>query len=110
VSVVAVRWIPDGRRPFDDEAGSVNRDLEEAMKAAVGDRLIVHGHHLGEPERDAEIIAVLGEAGEPPFKVRWSDDGHVSELFPGSDASVEHFEHRTVKPARTAGRVPRPPV
>jgi hypothetical protein len=24
--------------------------------------------------------------------VRW-DDGHVSEVFPGSDASVRHLEH-----------------
>jgi hypothetical protein len=25
--------------------------------------------------------------------VRWEDDGRVSEVFPGSDAHVRHFEH-----------------
>ena len=69
------------------------------MKAEVGDRIIIHGHRVGEPDRDGEILKVLGDDGAPPYKVRWSDDGHVSEYFPGSDASVEHFEHTIVKRA-----------
>ncbi len=72
------------------------------MKAQVGDRMVVHGHRLGEPERDGEILAVLGEDGGPPYRVRWSDDGHVSEYFPGSDASVEHFTHG--RPGRRGAR------
>lgn len=71
------------------------------MKAEAGDRLVVHGHRQGEPERDAEIIEVLGEDGGPPFRVRWSDDGHESIFFPGSDSSVEHLHHRVVNRART---------
>jgi hypothetical protein len=59
--------------------------------AAPGDRLVVRSHHVGEPERDAEILEVLGERGRPPFRVRWQDTGHESVLFPGSDAIVEHF-------------------
>lgn len=70
------------------------------MKAEAGDRLIVHGHHLGEAERDAEILEVLGDDGDPPFRVRWSEDGHESLFFPGSDASVEHLQHRVVKRVR----------
>lgn len=70
------------------------------MKAEAGDRLVVHGHRLGEPERDAEILEVLGDDGGPPFRVRWSDDGHESIFFPGSDASVEHTHHRVVKRAK----------
>jgi hypothetical protein len=70
------------------------------MKAEAGDRLVVHGHRIGEPERDAEILEVLGEDGQPPFRVRWSDDGHESIFFPGSDASVEHVHHRIVKKAK----------
>jgi hypothetical protein len=54
---------------------------------------VVKGHHTGEPARDAEILEVLGENGAPPYVVRWTDDGHVSEFFPGSDATVHHFEH-----------------
>lgn len=74
------------------------------MKATVGDRLVIRGHHQGEPPRDAEVIEVLGEDGGPPFRVRWSDDGHESLVFPGSDASVEHLEHPAGRPARRPRR------
>ena len=56
---------------------------------SVGDRLVVHAHHLGSAARDAEILEVLDEGG--PYRVRWQDDGHVSIIYPGSDVSVEHF-------------------
>jgi len=61
------------------------------MRAAPGDRLVVKGHHVGEPDRDAEILEVRGENGDPPYFVRWSDDGHEGLFFPGTDAEVEHF-------------------
>jgi len=63
------------------------------VKAAVGDRIVIHGHHIGDPDRDAEIVEVRGEDGGPPFVVRWGEDGHQSLFFPGPDASVEHYEH-----------------
>ncbi|MEX2420601.1 MAG: DUF1918 domain-containing protein, partial [Actinomycetota bacterium] len=60
--------------------------------------------------RDGEILEVLGEAGGPPYVVRWSDDGHVSRIFPGSDAYVEHFVHRRARrPAAAARPGRRPP-
>lgn len=62
------------------------------MHAAVGDRLVIKGHHVGEPDRDAEILEVRGENGDPPYFVRWSDDGHQGLFFPGSDAEVEQFK------------------
>ena len=74
------------------------------MKAAVGDRLVVKGHHVGEHDRDAEILEVRGGNGEPPYLVRWDDDGHEGLVFPGSDARVEHLEHATRTPRRRAGR------
>jgi Domain of unknown function (DUF1918) len=61
------------------------------MKANVGDRLVIKGHHVGEPDRDAEILEVHGEDGAPPYLVRWEEDGHEGLLFPGPDASIEHF-------------------
>ncbi len=64
------------------------------MRAAVGDRLIIKGHEVGEPDRDAEILEIHGEDGAPPYQVRWSDDGHEGLFFPGSDAEIEHFPHR----------------
>ena len=62
------------------------------MHASVGDRLIVHGTHVDDPVRDGEIIEVRGKNGEPPYVVRWSDDGHEGFVFPGPDATVQHFE------------------
>ena len=61
------------------------------MQATEGDRIVVRGHHVGEPDRDAEILEVHGDDGTPPFLVRWSDDGHEGLYFPGPDAIVEHF-------------------
>jgi hypothetical protein len=61
------------------------------LRAQPGDRLLIRSHHTGEPERDAEILEVLGEDGAPPFVVRWEDDGHVSRLYPGTDAYVQHL-------------------
>jgi len=68
-------------------------EMNATLRAAAGDRLVIRRHHLGEPDRDGEILETLGDDGTPPFRVRWSDDGHESVLFPGSDATVEHFEH-----------------
>jgi hypothetical protein len=65
------------------------------MKASVGDRLVIKGHYVGEPDRDGEILEVHGEDGAPPYLVRWSDDGHVGLFFPSTDAAVEHFEQHT---------------
>lgn len=61
------------------------------MKAQVGDRLVIKGHRMGEPDRDAEILEVRGPDGSPPYYVRWSDDGHEGLVFPGPDASVDHY-------------------
>jgi hypothetical protein len=63
------------------------------MRAEVGDRLVIHGLHVDDPVRDGEILEVRGENGAPPYVVRWSDDGHEAFVFPGPDATVQHFEH-----------------
>lgn len=68
------------------------------MKAHVGDRLVVHGHRVGEPDRDAEILEVRGSDGTPPYRVRWSDDGHEALVFPGSDAYIQAFTHDGEQP------------
>lgn len=60
------------------------------LRAAVGDRLVVEGHHQGEAKRDGEIVEVLGADGAPPYVVRW-DDGTTSQLYPSSDVSIQHF-------------------
>jgi hypothetical protein len=63
----------------------------KAIRAVAGDRLVVRGHRLGERERDAEILEVLGSDGGPPFRVRWADTGRETLLFPGPDALVDHI-------------------
>lgn len=63
------------------------------MKASKGDRLIIKGHRVGEPDRDALILEVRGPDGSPPYLVRWAEDGHEGLFFPGSDARVQHHEH-----------------
>ena len=64
------------------------------LQAEPGDRLIIHGHRQGEPERDAEILETRGPDGSPPFLVRWSDTGHEAIFYPASDAAVEHIVRR----------------
>ena len=59
------------------------------MRAAVGDRLIIKGHHVGDRDRTAEVLGVHGDDGAPPWLVRWSDD-QEGLIFPSSDAVVEH--------------------
>ncbi|MGO9559382.1 MAG: DUF1918 domain-containing protein [Acidimicrobiales bacterium] len=70
------------------------------MIASPGDRLVVKGHHVGEPDRDCEILEVHSTDGGPPYMVRWSDDGHEGLFFPGSDAAIEHFPAPKVAPAK----------
>jgi hypothetical protein len=60
------------------------------MLAKRGDRLFVRSH-VGLPGRDAEILEVAHPDGSPPYRVRWSDNGHEALVFPGPDASIEHF-------------------
>jgi uncharacterized protein DUF1918 len=63
-----------------------------SAQVAAGDRLVVRAHFQGQPERDAEILEVLGGDG-PPYRVRW-DDGRESIIFPGPDVFIEHFPRR----------------
>ncbi len=59
------------------------------MQATVGDRLLVHGNAVGQPDRMGEIVEVRGTTGGPPYVVRF-DDGHTGLVFPGPDAVIEH--------------------
>jgi len=65
------------------------------MHASVGDRIVIRGHYIGEPNRDCEVLEVRGPNGEPPYRVRWGDSGHEVLFFPGPDAAAQHFEHST---------------
>lgn len=58
------------------------------VHAKVGDRLRFRGRQVGMPEHVAEVEEVLGEHGEPPYRVRY-DDGHAAVVAPESDCVVE---------------------
>lgn len=68
------------------------------MYAEKGDRLVIRSLHLDGPTRDAEILEVAHPDGSPPYRVRWSDSGHESLVFPGPDAYVDHLAHRARDP------------
>ena len=59
-----------------------------SVKAAVGDRITVHGLHVGDATRCGEVLEVKGAGGEPPYVVRW-DDGHEAVFVPGSGVRVD---------------------
>ena len=52
------------------------------MRAAVGDRLLVHGRTVGASDQTSEIIEVRGPDGTPPYLVR-HPDGQEALVFPG---------------------------
>jgi hypothetical protein len=58
------------------------------VNAAVGDRLVVHGHRVGTEDRHGEVLEVHGSGGQPPYRVRWSD-GREGLFFPSSDSEIE---------------------
>ncbi|MBW1604076.1 DUF1918 domain-containing protein [Streptomyces sp. JJ66] len=59
------------------------------MHAEKGDKLLVHGRVVGQHDRTAEIVEVLGTKGEPPYRVRF-EDGHETLISPGPDSVVRH--------------------
>jgi len=60
------------------------------MHATAGDRIIIRSVHVGEPDRDGEVLEARGEGGTPPYLVRWSDTGHEGLLFPGPETVIHH--------------------
>ncbi|RDI60476.1 DUF1918 domain-containing protein [Nocardia pseudobrasiliensis] len=58
------------------------------MHAKQGDWLVVEGRSIGDMVRRGRIDEVHGPDGTPPFLVHWSDTGHRTLIFPGSDSYV----------------------
>ena len=56
------------------------------MEAHVGDRIVVHSTHQGEPERTGEVIECHEPDGGPPYRVRWEPDGHTALFYPAGHA------------------------
>lgn len=73
------------------------------MHAQVGDRLHVHGTHVADHVRDAEILEVRGKDGTPPYVVRWLDTGHEALVFPGADAVIVPGRHAEASRSESTG-------
>ncbi|MFH8520445.1 DUF1918 domain-containing protein [Streptomyces gelaticus] len=58
------------------------------MRAHAGDVLRFTGRTVGTPEHHATVVEVLGQNGEPPYRVRY-DDGHETEIYPGPGCVIE---------------------
>lgn len=78
------------KRCADRRRGRLLPSPRGGLHARAGDRVVVRGHRVDEVDRDAEVLEVRGDAGGPPYVVRWSDDGHVGLFYPGPDTFVDH--------------------
>lgn len=54
------------------------------MNARVGDRIVL----AGDTPRAGVVTAVGNDEGDPPYRVRWDDDGRVTLIFPGTRARI----------------------
>ncbi|NJQ06884.1 DUF1918 domain-containing protein [Streptomyces lonarensis] len=57
------------------------------MRAHNGDRMVTHGRTVGDPDRVARVVEVLGPDGAPPYRVR-DETGHETVVSPGPDTTV----------------------
>lgn len=77
---------------------------ERAMKAKVGDYLVVKGTTTERRDQHAEILEVRSQDGSPPYVVRWLVTGHEATVYPGSDAVVVTAAEHTEAARRAAAR------
>jgi len=66
------------------------------MHAKPGDWLIVETATLDRQSIRGRIEEVLSGDGQPPYRVCWITDDHVSVVFPGPDARVVTAEELAV--------------
>ena len=73
------------------------------MRATVGDRIVVASGVVGGAVRDGVVVGCEHADGSPPYRVRWSDTGEESLVFPGPDTLVRHDDEGQAAEA-TRGR------
>ncbi len=72
--------IDDGRRTSPAEGSD--------HAGEKGDWLVVESSAVDRSGRRGLVLDVEGPDGNPPFLVRWEDNGHEGLIFPGPDAQV----------------------
>jgi uncharacterized protein DUF1918 len=55
------------------------------MDVKVGDSIAVESEHVGEPEREGEVLEVIQGDAAIRYRVRWRD-GHESVFTPAAGA------------------------
>jgi hypothetical protein len=63
---------------------------EAVVEAHVGDRIVVHSTHQGEPERTGVVLSCHEPDGGPPYRVQWEPDGHTALFYPAGTPAVVH--------------------
>ncbi|PRZ07820.1 uncharacterized protein DUF1918 [Isoptericola sp. CG 20/1183] len=59
------------------------------MRASLGDRIVTAAGVVGGAVRDGVVVECPHGDGSPPYRVRWSDTGEETLLFPGPDSLVQ---------------------
>jgi hypothetical protein len=75
------------------------------MRAQPGDWLLVEGRTDQLRSRRGEIREVHGSDGQPPYLVKWLEDGHEGLVFPGPDAQVLSAAELAGRDARERQRI-----
>jgi hypothetical protein len=62
------------------------------MHASVGDRIVTASGVVGGAVRSGVVVDCPHDDGSPPYRVRWSDTGEETLVFPGPDSLVQPEE------------------
>src|ERR1700732_4195857 len=77
---------------------------ESAMKANVGDWLVIKGTTTERSDQRGLITEVHSADASPPYVVRWLATGHVATVVPGPDAIVVTPEEQEAADERAQER------
>ena len=75
------------------------------MHAQAGDWLVVEGRNISLHARRGQILSVRSPDGAPPYRVRWTDDGHEALVVPGPDTHVVTVADQANRDAAEAQRL-----
>jgi Domain of unknown function (DUF1918) len=106
-SIQGARPFPKGSDPSTigrRNAKTSKKERLRAMKAHVGDWLVVKGTTVARPDQRGLITEVRSADGSPPYVVRWQATSHVATVFPGPDALVITSEELEIADARARSR------
>jgi hypothetical protein len=92
------------RRPWEARRIGTEWRKESAMKANVGDWLVIKGTTTGRSDQRGLITEVHSADGSPPYVVRWLATGHVATVVPGPDAVVVTPEEQEAADERAQER------